>query len=194
MEIGSLLVILALFILVGYFVARPLLSSQASRPISASDNLSDHEISGLMAERDRILAALQELDFDHALNKIPEEDYPIQRGILLQQGAQILRRLDSVQPTAPKISAEDRLEAAVAIRRADAARAVPSALQAAASGILTAEAPAEAQAPDGDDSLEQRLANRRRARQEKSVGFCPNCGGPVHKSDRFCPKCGKTLA
>jgi predicted amidophosphoribosyltransferase len=34
------------------------------------------------------------------------------------------------------------------------------------------------------------LADRRRVRQEKAVGFCPQCGGPVQKSDRFCPKCG----
>ncbi len=34
------------------------------------------------------------------------------------------------------------------------------------------------------------IANRRRARSEKSSGFCPQCGKPIQKSDRFCPKCG----
>jgi predicted amidophosphoribosyltransferase len=43
---------------------------------------------------------------------------------------------------------------------------------------------------DLDDDLETLLANRRRARSEKSAGFCSQCGGPFQKSDRFCPKCG----
>jgi rubrerythrin len=41
-----------------------------------------------------------------------------------------------------------------------------------------------------DDAVEAMLADRRRVRQEKAAGFCPQCGGPVQKSDRFCPKCG----
>jgi hypothetical protein len=45
-----------------------------------------------------------------------------------------------------------------------------------------------------DDDLEKLLADRRRARREKAAGFCPRCGGPVHKSDRFCPKCGGKIA
>jgi predicted amidophosphoribosyltransferase len=38
------------------------------------------------------------------------------------------------------------------------------------------------------------LAARRRARQDKSAGFCPQCGSPVQKSDLFCPRCGKALS
>jgi predicted amidophosphoribosyltransferase len=45
-----------------------------------------------------------------------------------------------------------------------------------------------------DDLVEQKIANRRRERNEKSAGFCPNCGGPLQKSDRFCPKCGFEIA
>ena len=36
----------------------------------------EHELSALMAERDRVINSLQELDFDFKLGKIPEEDYP----------------------------------------------------------------------------------------------------------------------
>ncbi len=45
-----------------------------------------------------------------------------------------------------------------------------------------------------DDELEMMLSNRKRARQEKSAGFCPKCGGPLQKSDKFCPKCGAKSA
>ena len=65
----------------------------------------------------------------------------------------------------------NRLEAAVAARRADA-RLRPA---------------------GGDDDLEQLIAARRRERQEKAVGFCPRCGAALQKSDRFCAKCGAVL-
>ena len=51
-----------------------------------------------MAERDRVINSLQELDFDFKLGKIPDEDYPAQRAELLQKGADILRKLDALQP------------------------------------------------------------------------------------------------
>ena len=47
---------------------------------------------------------------------------------------------------------------------------------------------------DADDEVEVQLANRKRSRQDKSAGFCPQCGRPVQKSDRFCPKCGYALS
>ena len=95
---------------------------------------------------------------------------------LLAAGAEVYRKLDEMEETAPAASAEDRLEAAVAARRADAVR--------------TGQAPIP---PRPSDDLEARIAARRSQRQEKSAGFCPGCGNPVQKSDRFCPRCGKTL-
>jgi predicted amidophosphoribosyltransferase len=47
---------------------------------------------------------------------------------------------------------------------------------------------------EADDDVETILAARRRERQGKSGGFCPNCGRSIQKSDRFCPKCGQILA
>ena len=69
MEIGSIFLILALFILVALFVARPFFENK-----SVSVTEKEQEISSLMAEHDRVLGALQELDFDHYMGKIPEED------------------------------------------------------------------------------------------------------------------------
>jgi zinc-ribbon domain len=176
MDIGSLFLILGLLILVGLFVARPFFERTA-RVVSQEEQT----LSALMAERDRVLNALQELDFDFALQKIPEAEYPAQRAILLQKGVEILRQIDAYQPQAAATDVEARIEAAIAARRADAARQPVSRPAAAA----VVDAP--------DDELERLLANRRRQRSEKSAGFCPQCGGPVQKSDRFCPRCGATL-
>lgn len=185
MDIGSLLLILALLILVVLYISRPFFERRLAAANSLADQ-EDHELSHLLAERDRILNALQELDFDNALGKIPEEDYPAQRSFLLQRGADILRRIDSLQPGASNGSAEARLEATVAARQAGSQHT-----QAAAARLRANQV---AQVAGADDDLEVLLANRRRERREKSAGFCPQCGGPLQESDRFCPKCGSKLA
>lgn len=196
MDLGSIFLILALLVLVALFVSRPFFERRAAQasPLTTSQ---DHEISSLLAERDRVLNALQELDFDHTLGKIPDEDYPTQRALLLQHGAQVLRRLDELQTIGEALSgkpadadAEARIEAAIAARRLGMAQAVESAVG--GKGHTSPELLAQAVAPD--DDLESLLASRRRARQERSAGFCPQCGQPVQKSDRFCHKCGASLA
>lgn len=175
MDLGSVMLILALALGVGIFVSLPFTHHDVKKKLVADNaglNSSDHLRSSLLAERDRVLVALQELDFDQALGKIPAEDYPVQRAALMSSGADILRQLDELQPEISNgISAEDRLEAAVAARRADMRRA-PS---------------------NGDDSIEQAIAARRRERQDRSGGFCPSCGSPVLNSDKFCSRCGFTL-
>lgn len=189
MEIGSLLLILALFIAVGWYVARPLFDRKATI-VSTLPDQQDHEVSALMAERDRILDALHELDFDYALGKIQENDFPVQRAILLQRGAEALRRIDELTQQTPGDDAEARIEAVVSARRTDAA---PAAVQS-GDGQGTASAATPAGVLEADDEVEAILASRRRARQDKLSGFCPQCGRPVQKSDRFCPRCGKPLA
>jgi len=94
---------------------------------------------------------------------------------LLAAGAEVLRRLDALEPekAASAISAEDRVEAAVAARRADARKLVNG------GGQL--------------DDLELAINARRREKQEKSAGFCPKCGNAVQKSDVFCSRCGTAL-
>jgi hypothetical protein len=127
-----------------------------------------------MAERDRVINSLQELDFDFKLGKIPEDDYPIQRSTLLQKGADILRKIDSLAPQATSVQdTETRLERAIAARRADASLA---------------------RVEVTDDDLESMILSRRKNRSNKSAGFCPKCGKPVMVTDRFCPSCGKSLA
>lgn len=184
MDIGSIFLILGLLVLVAIFIGRPLLER---RTLELSQE--EHELSALLAERDRLLTALQELDFDYTLGKIPEEDYPAQRAVLVQRGVEILRRLDELQAEVHPEGEEARIDAAIAARRAEtAAVALPVGN---GSGVRVKPAPL---AVGQDDDLEALIANRRRDRKEKAGGFCPSCGKPVQKSDRFCPKCGQPVA
>jgi hypothetical protein len=213
--ISSIFLILAVALLVALFVARPFL-----RPASANAaeygmaERREHERSSLMAERDRVLTALQDLDFDYALGKVPEEDYPEMRGLLLHHGADVLRRLDAVDASETTGEEEARIEAAVAARRTLAMgrsappepAAVPAAAASAANAgganvgganVGGARTSVQAGSPGGRsaraDEIEDLIASRKRARSESAAGFCPKCGKPVQKSDRFCSKCGETL-
>jgi len=189
MEVGSIFLILALALIVGLYIGRPFFQPRIikSQVVSSDLDNADHRRSALMAERDRRLTALQELDFDHRLGKIPDEDYPEMRSELVQSTAQVLRSLDELQGDDQADNVEDRIEQVIAARRADAAVAKSG----------NGAAPQAPRAPrvvaPPSDSVEELIATRRRDRQEKSAGFCPSCGKPALKSDKFCPKCGATL-
>lgn len=169
MQIAALLLTLGVIILVGLFLYAPFLERQ-SRRITEEE----HELSALMAERDRAINSLQELDFDFKLGKIPEGEYPAQRAALLQKGADILRKIDALSPKADSaLDTESRLESAVAAHRADASAK---------------------RTEFTDDDVESMIIARKKSRKDKSAGFCPNCGKPIMTSDRFCPSCGNSLA
>lgn len=176
MDIGSIFLFLGLFILVIIFISRPFFERSAT-----AITQEEHDYSALLAERDRLLTAIEELDFDYALGKIPENEYPAQRESLVRRGAETMRQLDAMQPGDVDQDAEERLEAAVAARRL---------VSEPATGV-SGNRPMPGASPD--DDLEVMIANRRRARSEKTGGFCPQCGKPVQKSDRFCPGCGTIL-
>src|SRR5215510_6187844 len=91
MQLVSIFLVLGIAIFVGLYLSEPFLERRPRR-VTADE----HELSALLAERERTLSALQELDFDYKLGKVPEEEYPAQRASLLQKGAEILKRLDEL--------------------------------------------------------------------------------------------------
>jgi len=169
MQIVSIFFVLCIFVFVSIFLYMPFLERRARRVTEE-----EHEVSALMAERERVVTSLQELDFDYSLGKVPEEDYPTQRANLLQKGADVLRRLDELAaPVKAQSDKDAHIERAIAARRKNGAGKV---------------------AAPSDDEIESMISSRRSGRKEKTGGFCPKCGKPVLISDKFCPSCGKTLS
>lgn len=122
MDIGSFLIGLALAILTGAYITRPLVER---RGLSLSE--AERRLSTLHAERDRVLASMEELETDHAMGKILPEDYQQQRNEWVRRGADILRAIDGYRE-APAVddlvifsadTIEAELEAAVARLRSD---------------------------------------------------------------------------
>jgi rubrerythrin len=167
MDAAALLTALAVLILVVIILVQPLLRQKGSAPRR------DAGVAALEAQVDRTIDTLSELDFDRALGKILEDEYPARRQQFVAQGADLLRRLDAARGTTGSALGERER----AIEREIAARGAPRAEREAA---LEAEIAARRgqPAPNG--------AKRR-------AGFCPNCGVPVQVGDKFCPSCGTAL-
>lgn len=176
MDIGSILIILSAIILISLYIGSPIFNRREAGTnldlvSDAANKKKDHHRSELLAEHDRLLTALQELDFDLSLGKLDEQVYNNQRTALLKAGANVLHQLDEIElPSDIK----------------------PVQSQAPAAANCSADKP-QPLAVDENDELEALIATRRRARQEKNAGFCHKCGAPLKETDKFCPRCGVML-
>jgi hypothetical protein len=91
LALGAVLALVAVV-----FVARPFLRD----PAPASDRLdelndAERRRLELVEERDRALAALKELEFDHRTGKVTDEDYRSTVGALRRSAAAALKALES---------------------------------------------------------------------------------------------------
>jgi hypothetical protein len=86
----------ALALLVVVLVARPFLRepAPADDELLALDEPARLRL-GVVEERDRALAALKELEFDHRTGKVNDEDYRAQVGPLRRAAAEALKKLDA---------------------------------------------------------------------------------------------------
>ncbi len=131
MDIGSIFIILAVLVMVALFISRPFFEQEETHHLVAQPTVQQHEQthSALLAERDRIIVTLDDLDTEHSLGKVPEEDYAVQRMSLLKAGAEILRKLDEInlkgtgkEPVRIPSAKDDELEALIAARRTSMAK------------------------------------------------------------------------
>jgi uncharacterized membrane-anchored protein YhcB (DUF1043 family) len=117
MDLVALLMGLVIAIFTGAFIIRPLTEE---RPEGYREE--DRELSSMQAEQDRILDLIEELEMDHAIGKVFDEDYQMQYSRLMQQGAENLKMMDELRKDsaiegeeAQRIhSLEDELEVSVA--------------------------------------------------------------------------------
>ena len=89
--LGALLTVLCVV-----FVARPLLrpARTAEEPLDATGSRPSSSASARSSARDRALAALKELEFDHRTGKVSDEDYRALVGPLRREAAEALRELE----------------------------------------------------------------------------------------------------
>ena len=69
----------------------------------------------LVAEREAIIDAIRELDFDHRMGKVEEDDYRATRSRYENRAVELMRAIEQTAGPAPKI--EDRIEEQIAALR-----------------------------------------------------------------------------
>jgi hypothetical protein len=106
LSLGVLLAIAAVLIVALPFLRRPGLSEAEDR-LGEPDELERRRLE-LAEERDRALAALKELEFDHRTGKVSDEDYRVLVGPLRRRAAEALRALE---PRSREAEAEKRVRA-----------------------------------------------------------------------------------
>jgi hypothetical protein len=102
--LGGLLAVVCVLL-----VARPFLRE----PVSEHDRLEEpgtreQERIALEEERDRALAALKELEFDHRTGKVSDEDYRTLVGPLRRRAAEMLRALEPREARRERVHAGRR--------------------------------------------------------------------------------------
>jgi rubrerythrin len=162
-------------------VAYPILTkAPAAKPATTAAETLDE----LLGQRDAAMQALRELNFDHRVGKISDEDFAVFDASLKHEAAETLRALDAWEMQADT-EIDQVMEAEIAARRAQliaSARTCPSCGHPAADedkfcaicGAVLADAPAPPPAVAEEPS-------------------CPKCGRRADPSDRFCAGCGQAL-
>lgn len=132
MDALSGLVALGVLIIVAAFVAQPFFSpgsgeggSGGRRAVSDARRRAE-----LLQERNRLYAAIRDLDFDYKTNKVADDDYTAQRHTLMAEAVEVLQQLDAL-PADEEPAEVDPIEAAVAALRSGAPAVTPTTGQAA---------------------------------------------------------------
>lgn len=160
MSIGSILIGIAMLALAIPFVISPLIGGK--RKESQGENPQDLNSSG---DRHRgLLLALRDLEFDHQIGKITDEDYTDLRATLLVQAGAALEDQEKHEA-----DLDAKLEQAIQMRRAKQSKPqicsqCGTILESSARYCRTCGKPVEL--------------------------TCPNCGGKIHLNDLFCNGCG----
>jgi hypothetical protein len=88
--LGALLAVACVLLVARPFLRDPAPSDDCLEPPDAHEQKRIE----LAEERDRALAALKELEFDHRTGKVSDEDYRMQVGSLRRRAAEVLRALE----------------------------------------------------------------------------------------------------
>jgi len=173
MTIGSILLGIALLVLVGLFITRPLIVPDPFRRRRMTERQK------LVAQKEAILTLIRNLDFDFDTGKIPETNYKQQREELINQAADILQQIDELDQK-PDTWAEV-VELETAERQTKPLSDIEMDIEAAIEGRRS-----------GSMKVIEKPAGQP-VKTNGSVRFCPECGLPVNSEDKFCSSCGHKI-
>ena len=104
LSLGVVLAVACVLVVALPFLRQPGLSASEDR-LGEPDALERRRLE-LAEERDRALAALKELEFDHRTGKVSDEDYRASVGPLRRRAAEALRALEPRSGTSADVEAD----------------------------------------------------------------------------------------
>jgi hypothetical protein len=182
---GSLLLSLAIIALVIFFLVRPwLVSSEKHEAITRLEQLT--------YRKDALLAQIKQLDFDHEVGVIPEDEHQRLRLKLVTETAVVIQQLDALpQPKQKQAKPAPAVKAKPAKQQpAPQVKAKPA-----------APPPAAKAETDIDAAIEAAVAKLRQPQNSSlqtppvngTILTCPQCDREVKADDRFCAGCGQSI-
>jgi hypothetical protein len=180
-----MIIVFAVLLAAGALVALayPILF-QSRAPETGTVTSAEESLAELMAQRENAFQAIRDLQFDHEVGKVSDEDLAMYEVGLKQNAAETLRRLDAWEGQADQ-DLPTYIERQIAARRAVLAgggQRCPHCGRALTPG---------AQFCTG---CGKPLQTAVRPPVPTAQAACPKCGKPVGPGDRFCPKCGQPIA
>jgi hypothetical protein len=131
--------------------------------------LEDDRLTDLLARKDTALRALKDLEFDHQVGKINDEDYQRFQERLSRQAVGLLQQIERITPESAQL--DEQMEAEIAKMRRVQER----------KGIAVPASPAS-------------VAINGVSPTAGAVHFCTECGTSLTPSFKFCANCGTPVA
>lgn len=139
----------------------------------------DDRLAVLLGRKDAVMAAIKDLEFDHKVGKLSEEDFERYEQRLRRQAIGLIQQIEQVAPESTSLDATIEAEISrrrkVQVQRPEPAVAAPRPAQVAA----IPAAPLPVSAGNG-------LANG-------SPRFCTECGARLEPQHKFCAQCGSPV-
>lgn len=158
MELGAMFIGLAMLVATVPVVARPL-KEKKSKPNPKSTNFTNPD-----EQKQTVLLALSDLDFDFRTGKVSDDDYSLLRAQLVAEAATYIQSENSIE--------DDQIEAMIKARKASQAK--------------VQECP--------NCGKETEAGSHFCSHCGKAVETnCPSCSKAVQISDLFCKACGTKL-
>ncbi|MCB0063736.1 MAG: zinc-ribbon domain-containing protein [Caldilineaceae bacterium] len=161
------------------FIVWPLVSREAPLLPMEDDRLAD-----LLARKDRALRSIKELEFDHQVGKIDDENYQRLNYRLSQQAIALIKQVEKITPATAEL--DEALEAEIAkLRRVQATSratdlsATIATGEAVRSGAATAATNGKRAQPATQTAPPSRFCTACGTKLEPSYKFCAGCGAPV---------------
>jgi hypothetical protein len=184
----------ALIALAFYLVAMPLLQYARQTASVATQYTSEQErLDELLAQREAAFQALRELNFDHKVGKISDEDFVAFEANLKLHAADTLRALDEWEAEADD-DLDLAMEAEIEARRAALARGSNGHAAESAPCPKCGSATGAADRFCANCGADLTTARVPVAAPVATAPACAACGQPYQPGDRFCGNCGQPLA